>query len=41
LNHPINTIETPLSILLYPNITRRQFMRGTDPRKSNWVYPKL
>ena len=22
-------------------IARRQFMRGTDPIKSTWVYPKL
>jgi len=22
-------------------MTRWQFMRGTDPIKSNWVYPKL
>jgi len=22
-------------------MTRRQFMRGTDPIKSTWVYPKL
>jgi hypothetical protein len=22
-------------------MARRQFMRGTDPTKSTWVYPKL
>jgi hypothetical protein len=37
-------VEKPENFVNYPDmgtIARRQFMRGTDPIKSTWVYPKL
>jgi hypothetical protein len=28
-------------LFLGETVASRRFMRGTDPKKSNWVYPKL
>jgi len=36
---PNITTMRHLYLLYYSPLIRRQFMRGTDPIKSTWVYP--